>query len=431
MSSTAAGRVVAVARLIACAQAPCSPAEEKDHLLTAAPNAAPQPEAASAAADEPHPNIPLNMPKSKTDYYDRLGVPKDADEGQIKKAHRMLALKHHPDKGGDPEVFKTYAEAYAVLSDAEKRRVYDATGDADLSDMDFESFMDSGVLEEFFQEMMMESGMFEEMKAMHGDDVSMAELQASFESFFKASMGFSDGPVLMPDGSTMDASSVPKMSQLDMLQDAMEEMGEDMDEEEMEMMMAMMASGKIPGMPKGMGQLPMPKGMDIEAEMAAMMAGMQPGGMGMGMAGLGGMGMGGGGARGGRRAGGPGGSRKKGPSATKARKPPNMRGGSGPGGRPTLDDLDDLFDDEGDDEAEMQALLAAAMARKGGPGGGMACRRAWDYRALGRWVRAMARRACRRQSRRPKQWRRRASLRTLIVRSRRIISGIRRRSSAT
>ena len=79
----------------------------------------------------------------------------------------MLALKHHPDKGGDPEVFKTYAEAYAVLSDAEKRRVYDATGDADLSDMDFESFMDSGVLEEFFQEMMMESGMFEELSLIH------------------------------------------------------------------------------------------------------------------------------------------------------------------------------------------------------------------------------------------------------------------------
>ena len=64
------------------------------------------------------------MPKDKKaasdDLYKRLGVPKDADEGQIKKAYRMLALKHHPDKGGDAEAFKSYAEAYAVLSDAEK-----------------------------------------------------------------------------------------------------------------------------------------------------------------------------------------------------------------------------------------------------------------------------------------------------------------------
>jgi hypothetical protein len=109
-----------------------------------------------------------------TDYYERLGVPKDADAGAIKKAYRNLALKHHPDKGGDPEVFKQYAEAYAVLSDKEKRRVYDATGDAELADSDIDAFMSSGVLEEFFQEMMLESGMFEEMKAMHGDDVSSA-----------------------------------------------------------------------------------------------------------------------------------------------------------------------------------------------------------------------------------------------------------------
>ena len=41
------------------------------------------------------------------------------------RADRTLALKHHPDKGGDPEVFKSYAEAYAVLSDPETRAAYD------------------------------------------------------------------------------------------------------------------------------------------------------------------------------------------------------------------------------------------------------------------------------------------------------------------
>ena len=53
--------------------------------------------------------------KKKTDYYERLGLSKDADASAIKKAYRNLALKHHPDKGGDPEVFKTYAEVCYVV----------------------------------------------------------------------------------------------------------------------------------------------------------------------------------------------------------------------------------------------------------------------------------------------------------------------------
>lgn len=62
-------------------------------------------------------------------YYDILGVSKDATPDELKKAHRKLALKLHPDKGGDPEKFKEINEAYDVLKDAEKRSIYDEYGE--------------------------------------------------------------------------------------------------------------------------------------------------------------------------------------------------------------------------------------------------------------------------------------------------------------
>lgn len=67
------------------------------------------------------------------DYYATLGVPKGASQDEIKKAYRKLAVKYHPDKNaGDKaaeEKFKTISEAYAVLSDKEKRQQYDTYGD--------------------------------------------------------------------------------------------------------------------------------------------------------------------------------------------------------------------------------------------------------------------------------------------------------------
>jgi len=70
------------------------------------------------------------------DYYEILGVARDADAASIKKAYRRLALQHHPDKNpGNKEAeerFKEAAEAYAVLSDPEKRRIYDQYGRAGL-----------------------------------------------------------------------------------------------------------------------------------------------------------------------------------------------------------------------------------------------------------------------------------------------------------
>ncbi len=63
-----------------------------------------------------------------SDYYQILGVNKNASESEIKKAYRTLALKHHPDRGGDPEKFKEIQEANEVLIDKEKRQKYDQFG---------------------------------------------------------------------------------------------------------------------------------------------------------------------------------------------------------------------------------------------------------------------------------------------------------------
>lgn len=72
------------------------------------------------------------MAESKRDYYEVLGIGKDADEAAIKKAYRVLAKKYHPDMNpGDAEAekkFKEASEAYAVLSDPEKRQKYDQFG---------------------------------------------------------------------------------------------------------------------------------------------------------------------------------------------------------------------------------------------------------------------------------------------------------------
>jgi len=72
----------------------------------------------------------------KRDYYEVLGVSKSADENEIKKAYRKLALKYHPDKNPDDasaeEKFKEAAEAYEVLSNSEKRAQYDRFGHAGM-----------------------------------------------------------------------------------------------------------------------------------------------------------------------------------------------------------------------------------------------------------------------------------------------------------
>src|SRR6266550_7004224 len=74
---------------------------------------------------------------AKRDYYEILGVAKSASADEIKKAYRKVAMQYHPDRNpGDKtaeEKFKEAAEAYEVLSDADKRAQYDRFGHAGLS----------------------------------------------------------------------------------------------------------------------------------------------------------------------------------------------------------------------------------------------------------------------------------------------------------
>lgn len=71
---------------------------------------------------------------AKRDYYDILGVSRNASDDEIKKAYRKLAIKYHPDKNpGDKEAeakFKEISEAHEILSDKQKRACYDQFGHA-------------------------------------------------------------------------------------------------------------------------------------------------------------------------------------------------------------------------------------------------------------------------------------------------------------
>jgi molecular chaperone DnaJ len=99
---------------------------------------------------------------AKKDYYEILGVSRNADEPEIKKAYRQLALQHHPDRNpGDKaaeEKFKEASEAYEVLRDAEKRELYDRYGHEGLRRTGFSGFSEfedifssfGDVFEDFF-----------------------------------------------------------------------------------------------------------------------------------------------------------------------------------------------------------------------------------------------------------------------------------------
>jgi curved DNA-binding protein len=123
------------------------------------------------------------MPLSYTDYYEVLGVPRDADPDTLRRAYRKLARKYHPDLNSDgdaEERFKELGEAYEVLSDADKRERYDRLGarwrEAE-HDAPGESF------EDFFAH----QGFGDGTRVEFGDDL--------FEALFGARAGRAGGPL--------------------------------------------------------------------------------------------------------------------------------------------------------------------------------------------------------------------------------------------
>lgn len=118
----------------------------------------------------------MNM--AKRDYYEILGVGKDADATAIKKAYRKMALQHHPDRNPDnkeaEDKFKEAAEAYEVLSDEQKRARYDRYGHAGVSSNGGGGFSGGGMT-------------MEDIFSQFGD--IFGEGGSPFDSFFRGGAG--------------------------------------------------------------------------------------------------------------------------------------------------------------------------------------------------------------------------------------------------
>ena len=116
---------------------------------------------------------------TKKDYYDILGLDKNASKSELKKSYRKLALKYHPDKNSSKdaeEKFKEISEAYAVLNDDEKRKLYDTYGHA-------------GIDQQFSQEDIFRGADFGDIFRNMGFDFGFDDV---FDRFFGQRMGYTN-----------------------------------------------------------------------------------------------------------------------------------------------------------------------------------------------------------------------------------------------
>lgn len=117
-------------------------------------------------------------PVDNETFYKILGVSKSAGVDEIKKAFKKLAIKHHPDKGGDQEKFKEVCKAYEVLSDPEKRGTYDKFGEEGLESMGNGGAQATDIFDMFFG-----GGSRRPRGPKRGEDV-VSELKWSLEQFY-------------------------------------------------------------------------------------------------------------------------------------------------------------------------------------------------------------------------------------------------------
>jgi len=119
-----------------------------------------------------------------TDYYEVLGVGREASDAELKRAYRQLAMQYHPDKNaGDKaaeERFKQISEAYAVLSDADKRAHYDRFGVAPGAGGGFDGGGFGTLFEDIFENFFAGGGRARRTRAARGDDLQY-ELKITLE----------------------------------------------------------------------------------------------------------------------------------------------------------------------------------------------------------------------------------------------------------